>query len=138
MNYNLPKTPLNSRFFVRLIKSIRRSLRKLLNVLKVDYEDLFIALVEIQRVITNLLLTYNYDDVCSQPITPNHLIFGWRLDINYFNENSTLVEINQFVEKSIERIRKLWSEQYLGLLREQLSYVKNKNHPERDMICVGV
>ena len=138
MNYNLPKTPLNSRFFVRLIKSIRRSLRKLLNVLKVDYEDLFIALVEIQRVITNLLLTYNYDDVCSQPITPYHLIFGWRLDINYFNENSTLVEINQFVEKSIERIRKLWSEQYLGLLREQLSYVKNKNHPKRDMICVGV
>ena len=138
MNYNLPKTPLNSRFFERLIKSIRRSLRKLLNVLKVDYEDLFIALVEIQRVITNLLLTYNYDDVCSQPITPNHVIFGWRLDINYFNENSTLVEINQFVEKSIEQIRKLWSEQYLGLLREQLSYVKNKNHPERDMICVGV
>ena len=138
MNYNLPKTPLNSRFFDRLIKSIRRSLRKLLNVLKVDYEDLFIALVEIQRVITNLLLTYNYEDVCSQPITPNHLIFGWRLDINYFNENSTLVEINQFVEKSIERIRKLWSEQYLGLLREQLSYVKNKNHLERDMICVGV
>ena len=138
MNYNLPKTPLNSRFFVRLIKSIRRSLRKLLNVLKVDYEDLFIALVEIQRVITNLLLTYNYDDVCSQPITPNHVIFGWRLDINYFNENSTLVEINQFVEKSIEQIRKLWIEQYLGLLREQLSYVKNKNHPKRDMICVGV
>ena len=138
MNYNLPKTPLNSRFFERLIKSIRRSLRKLLNVLKVDYEDLFIALVEIQRVITNLLLTYNYDDVFSQPITPNHVIFGWRLDINYFNENSTLVEINQFVEKSIEQIRKLWSEQYLGLLREQLSYVKNKNHPERDMICVGV
>ena len=31
----------------------------------------------------------------------------------------------------------MWSGEYLGSLREQHSYVKNKNHPERDMICVG-
>ena len=55
-----------------------------------------------------------------------------------FNENSMFVEMNQFVEKSIERIWKLWSEQYPGLLREQYSYVKNKKHPEREIICVGV
>ena len=45
--------------------------------------------------------------------------------------------MNQFVEKSIERFWKLWSGEYLGSLREQHSYVKNKNHPERDMICAG-
>ena len=116
---------------------MKKCLRKLFNVLKVDYEDLLTILVEIQRVINNRPLTYNYNDVDSEPLTPNHLIFGRRLDINYFNENSTLVGMNQFLEKSIERFWKLWSGEYLGSLREQHSYVKNKNHPERDMICVG-
>ena len=83
-------------------------------------------------------MTYNYNDVDSKPLTPNHPIFGRRLDINYFNENSTLVELNQFVGKPIKRLWKLWSVEYLGSLREQHnSYTKNKNHLERDMICVG-
>ena len=45
--------------------------------------------------------------------------------------------MNQFVEKFIERFWKLWSGEYFGSLREQHSYVKNKNHLERDMICVS-
>ena len=31
----------------------------------------------------------------------------------------------------------MWSGEYLGLLRKQHSYVKNKNNLERDMICVS-
>ena len=133
----MPKTPWAGEFFERLIKSVEICLRKLLNVLKVDNEDLLTILVEIQRVVNNRPLTYNYNGANSEPLTPNHLIFGRRLDINYFNENSTVAEMNQFVEKSIERFWKLWSGEYLGSLREQHSYAKNKNHPERDMICVG-
>ena len=82
-------------------------------------------------------MTYNYNDVDSEPLTPNHLIFGRKLDINYFNENSTLVEMNQLLEKCIERFWKLWSGEYLGSLLEQHKCVKNKNHPGRDVICVG-
>ena len=40
-------------------------------------------------------------------------------------------------EKSIERFWKLWGGIYLGSLREQHSYVKNKNDLERDTIWVG-
>ena len=112
-------------------------MRKLLNVLKVDYEDLLTILVEIPWVINNCPLTYNYNNADSEPLTPNHLIFGRRLDINYFNEDSTLVEMNQFVEKPIEQLWKLWSGEYFGSLRKQHSYIKNKNHLERDAICVG-
>ena len=90
-----------------------------------------------QRVINKHPLTYNYNDVDSKPLTPKHLIFGRRLDINYFNENSTLVGMNQFVEKSIKRFWKLWSGVYLGSLHKQHNYTKNKNHLERDMICVS-
>ena len=136
-NYNLRKTPWAGGFFERLIRSVKRCLRKLLNVLKVNYEDLLTILIEIQRVINKRPLTYNYNDVNSEPLTPNHLIIGRRLHINYFNENSTLVGTNQFLEKSIERFWKLWSKEYLGSLREQHSYVKNKNHQEKDTTCVG-
>ena len=44
-NYNLPKTPWAGGFFERLIKTVKRCLGKLLNVLKVDYEDLLTILV---------------------------------------------------------------------------------------------
>ena len=40
-------------------------------------------------------------------------------------------------KQSIEQFWKLWSGEYLGLLRKQHSYVKNKNNLERDMICVS-
>ena len=45
--------------------------------------------------------------------------------------------MNQFIEKSMEQFWKLWSREYLGSLRDQHCCVKNKNHLERDMICVG-
>ena len=93
----MPKTPWAGEFFERLIKSVEICLRKLLNVLKVDYEDLLTILVEIQRVINNRPLTYNYNDVDSEPLTHKHRIFGRRLDINYFNESSTLVGIYLFI-----------------------------------------
>ena len=47
-------------------------------------------------------MAYNYNDVDSEL-----LIFGGRLHINDFDENSMLVEINQFVEKSIKGFWKL-------------------------------
>ena len=69
-------------------------------------------------------MTYNHNDVESVPLTPQLSC-------------STLVEMNQFVEKSIVRFWKLWIGEYLGSLREQHSYVKNKNHLKKDMICIG-
>ena len=78
----MPKTPWAGEFFERLITSVEICLRKLLNVLKVDYEDLLTILVETQRVVNNRPLTYNYNGADSEPLTPNHLIFGRRLDIN--------------------------------------------------------
>ena len=56
-------------------------MRKLFNVLKVDYEDLLTILVEIQR-LNNQLMSYNYNDVDSEPLIPN-LTFGRRLDEGY-------------------------------------------------------
>ena len=47
-NFNLGKTPWAGGLFERLIKSVKRCLRKLLNFLKVDYKDLLTILVEIQ------------------------------------------------------------------------------------------
>ena len=75
-NFNLPKTPWAGRFFERLIKSVKRYLRKLLNVLKVDYENLlksdshlpkkiFICLIEsplkIMKNTFYFILIWNYN-----------------------------------------------------------------------------
>ena len=79
-NFNLPKIPWPGGFFEILTKSVKRCLKKLLKVLKVDYKDLLSILVEIQRVINSRLLTYNYNDVDCEPLTPNHL--GRSFDVN--------------------------------------------------------
>ena len=45
--------------------------------------------------------------------------------------------MNQFVEQPIQQLWKLWNGEYFGSLCKQHSYIKNKNHLERDAICVG-
>ena len=85
-------------------------------------------------------MTYNYNGVDSKPLTPNPLRFGRRLNINYFNESSTSVEMNRLVEMNDFTelwTKKLWTKEYFRLLHEQHSYIKSKNNLERDTICVG-
>ena len=50
-NFDLPKISWADEFFERLLKSIKSCLKKLLNFLKIDNEDLLTILVEIMNVL---------------------------------------------------------------------------------------
>ena len=51
------------------------------------HEELLTILVEVEVTLNNKLLTYSYDEVEVEVLTPSHLIFGRRLislqDIRY-------------------------------------------------------
>ena len=74
-------------------------------------------------------MTYNYNGVDSKPLTPNPLRFGRRLNINYFNENSTLVEMNRLVEMNDFTelwTKKLWTKETLDCYMSNIVILKVK------------
>ena len=78
------------------------------------------VLSEIERTINNRPLTYVYEDLTEEPLTPNHLIFGKRIHRNVkSNENIDKVEdISENLKNLLEHFWKRWQFEYLLELRE--------------------
>ena len=62
-----------------MIGTLKRSLRKILGNAKLTYDELLTNLIEIEGTINSRLLTYDYNEVDVEVLTPSHLIFGYRL-----------------------------------------------------------
>jgi hypothetical protein len=65
-------------FFERLVGLVKRCLRKVLGNAKLTFEELLTTLVEVEGTLNSRPLTYIYDEVENDVLTPNHLIFGRR------------------------------------------------------------
>jgi hypothetical protein len=77
--FNLEKAPWWGGFFERLVGTVKRFLRKVLGNAKLTYDELLTTLVEIEGTLNSRPLTYAYDEVGVEVLTPSHLIFGRRL-----------------------------------------------------------
>jgi hypothetical protein len=77
--FNLEKAPWWGGFFERLVGTVKRCLRKVLGNAKLTYDELLTTLVEIEGTLNSRPLTYAYDEVGVEVLTPSHLIFGRRL-----------------------------------------------------------
>ena len=78
--FNLEASPWMGGFFERMVKSIKRCLKKVLGNSKISYEQMLTLLVEVEKIVNNRPLTYTDNDITEEPVTPNHLLFGRRLD----------------------------------------------------------
>ena len=58
---------------------MKRSLRKILFRLTVNYEEILAIITEIEGIINCRPLTYIYNDNTEEVVTPSHLIYGRRL-----------------------------------------------------------
>jgi len=101
---NLEKAPWWGGIFERLVKTVKRSLCK---IVKFSYDELNMALVEVEAIVNSHPLTYVSSDDLGEPLTPLHLLVGRRLlslpdDLSYmvdsddeefiFTEDSTYSE----------------------------------------------
>ena len=77
--FNLEKAPWWDGFFERLVKSTKRCLRKLLRNAKLNYEELFTVMTEVEAVLNSRPLTYMYSEDIETLLTPSHLVMGKRL-----------------------------------------------------------
>ena len=59
-----------------MVRSIENTLKKVVGVRLLDYEQLNTVLVEIENVIKSRPLTYMNDENLDESLTPYHLIYG--------------------------------------------------------------
>ncbi|XP_066926365.1 uncharacterized protein [Clytia hemisphaerica] len=119
-------------FTERLVKSVKTCLNKALNNKTLKYDEFLSLLIETERTINNRPLTFIYDELTEEPLTPNHLLYGKRLgrNTNTTNDNSDSFELSENTKQAIEHFWKRWKTEYLLELRETHKKLARKNSSE--------
>ena len=77
--FNLEKAPWQGGAFERMIKSEKRCLRKAIGRNSLTYDELLTLVTEVEGVLNSRPLTYVYDSDVTEPLTPSHLLIGYRV-----------------------------------------------------------
>ena len=75
----LERAPWWGGFYERMIGTVKRCLRKVLGNAKLNADELLTVLTELEATLNSRPLTYEYDEVGAEMLTPSHLIYGRRL-----------------------------------------------------------
>ena len=142
-----------SAIYERLIKTVKRGLKKTLKNSKVTVNEPNTLLTEIECMINNRPLTYQYSDDLEKALTPSHLITGRRLDLlpdlnetelDVENEPSrTLITKRQrHLQKLLKHWWKRWNTDYLINLRDTHNLQSSRKGKEfirlkeGDVVCI--
>ena len=79
--FNLEVSPWQGGHFERIIRSVKRCLRKVLGNARVNSDELLTVLSEVECILNNRPLTYLYDEMDGEVLTPSHLLIGRRLSM---------------------------------------------------------
>ena len=126
--FNLEKAPWQGGVFERMIKSAKRCLKKAIGRNCLTFDELLTLVIEVEGVLNSRPLTYVYDGDVTEPLTPSHLLVGFRIltlpdatvpvgvDDDYTPENLTRRATH--LAKTLEKFWKRWKREYLLELRE--------------------
>lgn len=136
--FNLEAAPWQGGFWERLIRSVKSCLKKTIRNAKLSYDELYTVLLEIELILNNRPLTYMYDEPNNGPLTPNHLLFGRKLNIYAENELDREIEIKErslIVRDLIEKFWLQWKNEYITELRD--FHIKNTRKSNGDLLKEG-
>ena len=125
--FNLARAPWWGGFFERMVGTVKRCLKKVLGNARLTFDELVTVLLEIEQTVNGRPLTYEYDEVGGEMLTPAHLIHGRRLvsvpdevrdeDSDSETEGKLLKRF-RYLAKKKKHYWNRWSSEYLVDLRE--------------------
>ena len=77
--FNLERAPWCGGFFARMVASVKDCLRIPLENPRLSYEEFLTVLAEVECTLNARPLTYEYNEVHGEVLTPSHLIYGRRI-----------------------------------------------------------
>ena len=98
-----------------------------------DFYELQTVLSQVELILNSRPLSVLFDDDLEQILTPNHLLFGRKLNLVNSSSTHPVKEIDlsrhyKFVECLLEHFWKRWRSEYIPSLREfQKAYHKSNN-----------
>ncbi|XP_066918240.1 uncharacterized protein [Clytia hemisphaerica] len=112
-----------------MIQSTKRILKKSLRKEILTYNELLTLLKRIENILNNKPLTYVYDsEVGDPPLTPNHLIYGRKIETTNVNtdsnDNADVLTCDN-LKRILAFFWQQWKVEYITSLRER-DYVKSK------------
>ena len=123
--FNLERSPWWGGFFERMVGSVKACLRKVLGNARLTFDELRTVLVEVEGTLNSRPLTYEYNEVEHEALTPSHLILGRRIksmpdeiaEEPEANESSCS-ERFRYLTVKLAHFWKRWRNEYLVNLRE--------------------
>ena len=100
-------------FWERLISQVKRCLKKTLGKTSFDFYELQTVLSQIELILNSRPLGVLFDDDLEQILTPNHLLFGRKLNLVNSSSTHPVKEIDisrhyKYVECLLEHFWKRW------------------------------
>ena len=92
---NLTKALWYGGFFERLIGLVKSQLKIQLGNARLTIDELLTVLLEVERVLNNRTITYDYPTDLDKCLTPNDLLFGRQLEPHSYRDNSQTETISQ-------------------------------------------
>ena len=124
--FNLERAPWWGGFFERMVASVKDCLRKTLGNARLTYEELLTVLVEVECTLNARPLTYEYNEVDDEVLTPSHLIYGRRiksLPDEIIEPDDVVSEAHcserfKYLSTRLNHFWNRWRNEYLANLRE--------------------
>lgn len=113
--------------------TVKRCLKKVVGKARLDYDELQTILIEVESIVNSRPLTYVYDELESEPLTPSHLLYGRRLavlpdkrDPEHVDRNVNFSKRYRYLVSKISHFWNRWHQEYLVDLREQHKIVEGR------------
>ncbi|XP_047145943.1 uncharacterized protein LOC124818872 [Hydra vulgaris] len=106
-----------------MVRSVKRILRKLLKTARLSYIEVLTILAEIEVVTNKRPLTFLYEQLGDEPLSPNHLVYGKRISVETLlmkngYKNMDIKKRVVYTNSILEHIWNRWRSEYLTELRE--------------------
>ncbi len=125
--FNLERSPWWGGYFERMVGTVKRCLKKTLGNARMAYGELLTVLIEVETTLNARPLTYIYDEVGYEPLTPFHLMHGRRLNqladevdfkVDDLEDSTAYTRRFRYLIKKLDHFWSRWRHEYLIDLRE--------------------